>query len=344
MTERAGGPGLDATALAELDATIEHFNANHADTVLFVARYGARRDDITDAEWLGVDDHGADLSIRVAGGGAETLRMPFPSIASSADDVRAHVLGTLDQARTAAGESVALTSLEREFATNPTLPTFAAEVAEVSDLSPNLREIVVEGDFHGLTSHGHDQFVYVMVPRDASRPIPADHTMAAQKASMVADPDAAPLGAYYTVRRWDADRGRVTLWAVVHDHPDSVGRWVSRAAVGDRCALWGPREGFGRVSNESHHVLVADESGFAAVAVLLDELPPGANGRRRARDGRRRPPHRPPRRAGDHGLLAPPGIRTARIRDPAPRRGAIDRPRRPRRRGAPRASRRVRRM
>ncbi len=150
------------------------------------------------------------------------------------------------------------------------LTTFVTSVAEVRDLTPNLREIVLSGGLESFSSLGGDQFVYLMVPRPGGTEIPDGSTMAALQS---AEPDDAPLAAYYTVRAWDEVRHRITLWAVLHGHDGGVGGWAERCGVGDRVAFWGPREGFGATHGAQSYLFVADESGLAAVAALIDALP-----------------------------------------------------------------------
>ena len=169
------------------------------------------------------------------------------------------------------GDTVALTSIEEEFVSTATLPTLISYVAAVRDLTPNLREIVLEGGLEQFASAGSDQFVYLMVRRDGGPDVPDGHTMADQ---MAAGRDEVPwAGAYYTIRAWDPERHRITLWMVRHDHGDGAGSWVGRAEVGERVAFWGPRHGFGGAPDAHSMLLVADESGFAAVAVLIEEAP-----------------------------------------------------------------------
>lgn len=177
---------------AQLELTIEHFNANHADTVLFMAQFAADRPDADDAEILDVDTSGVDLRVAAAGV-AGMVRIGFDVPVSSVADVRRSVLATIEGARSAAGDTHPMTSLEREFVTNPRLPTMVSTVVEVRTLSPNLREVVLEGGFETFHSSGGDQFVYLMVPRLGGPAIADDHTMAAQQA---ADPDTAHHAAY----------------------------------------------------------------------------------------------------------------------------------------------------
>lgn len=257
---------------AEIDLTIEHFNANHADTVLFVARHLGGCIDADDAEIASVDSTGAEVDV-VVEGTPSRVTLGFEAPATTVADVRARMMATITRARAAAGPDVPSTSIERELATVPTLPTFVTSVDEVRDLTPNLREIVLAGGLEAFPSDGGDQFVYLMVPRMGGPEIPDGYTMADLR---VADPDDAPLAAYYTVRSWDPVGHRMTLWAVLHGHDEGVGGWAARCEVGDRVACWGPREGFGTGQDARSHLFVVDESGLAAAAALIDELPPTA--------------------------------------------------------------------
>lgn len=260
---------LDARTRAELTELLDHMDAGHADTVLFIARYAGDRPAASDASTSGVDATGLDLDV-VADGRPERVRLTFARPIGSSAEAYEQLLGLLSTARAVAGERVPLTSTEREMATLGSLPTFVSEVAEVRDLSPNLREIVLTGGLDGFASSGSDQFVYLMVRRPGGPEVPVGHTMAAQQS---ADSETAPLGAYYTVRSWDPERRRLVLWVVLHGHGSGVGGWATRCTVGERVALWGPRHGID--VQPRPHLFVVDESGLAAVAAILDELPPG---------------------------------------------------------------------
>jgi NADPH-dependent ferric siderophore reductase len=252
-----------------LEELIEHFNANHADTVLFLVRHAATRDDAGDAEVIRIDRLGIDFDI-VAGGAPDTARLEFPEPASTATEVHERVLRAVGEARAGVGDRVPLTSLEDELASTRSLPTFVSQVAQITDRSPNVREIVLEGGLDGFVSRSGDQFVYLMVRRDGCAEIPADHTLAAQ---LDADAETGPIAAYYTVRSWDASARRITLWMVRHGGQTGVGGWAGRCNIGERVALWGPRHGFQMRRDASSYLFVADESGLGAVAALLDELP-----------------------------------------------------------------------
>lgn len=146
--------------------------------------------------------------------------------------------------------------------------TVHGSVASVRRLAPRLLEVTL-GGFAGSPLEGGDEFVYVMVS-DAPGGISPGYGMDDHLERAADDP---VRGAYYTVRRSRPAEGEIDLWVVEHDHPGSVGAWMQQASPDDPIAVWGPRQGF-RVPPDARHVLlVADETGFAAVAAVLDALP-----------------------------------------------------------------------
>jgi NADPH-dependent ferric siderophore reductase len=148
------------------------------------------------------------------------------------------------------------------------LTTLHGHVQAVSRLSPNLLAVTL-GGFVGYPLEGGDEFVYVLVSHEPGGISPA-YDMDDYRNQADDDP---VRGAYYTVRASRPAVGEIDLWVVEHDHPGSVAAWMMQASPGDPLALWGPRRGF-RVPDDSRHLLlVADETGFAAVAALLDALP-----------------------------------------------------------------------
>ena len=187
-----------------LDETVEHFNANHADTVLLLARYAAGASEASDAEAIAVDTLGVDFEVRVgAGAGAprSVARARFPAPAVTLEEIQTAVFGLIAEARHGAGSAVPMTSLEREVAGRGTLPTFVTQVLAVADLTPNLREIVIGGpELARFPSVGGDQFFYVLVARPGDEPLADGYTMADWMAADDGDPPVrgvlhgAPLG------------------------------------------------------------------------------------------------------------------------------------------------------
>ena len=263
--------GLDNELRADLDETIDHLNANHADSVLLVARYAAGCVDADDAVLSGVDQGGVDFDV-LLGDRRVQVRWSFGEVVASAADVRAQLYRAVGTARSAAGDRMPITSIEQERREQALIPTFYTKVAAVSSLNDGLLEVELEGGLGEFATSGGDQFFYMMMPRAGADPIPDGYTMADYMAQ--AD-DERPMGAYYTVRRWDAERRRMTIWVVVHGHDAGAGGWFERCRVGDRLVIWGPRHSFSPPVEARQQLLVADETGLAAVVALLEETPTG---------------------------------------------------------------------
>lgn len=262
---------LDRDIREALEETIEHLNANHADSVLLVARYAAGCVEADGAELSGVDREGVDIDVRL-GDRRTPVRWIFGETAASVAEVRAQLYAAVSTARSAAGDRMPTTSIERESKQQTLIPTFTTTVAAISPVNDGLIEVELAGGLDDFTTLGGDQFFYMMMPRPGAAPIPDGYTMAHYMGQV---DEERPMGAYYTVRRWDADRRRITIWVVVHGHDSGVGRWFERCRTGDRVVIWGPRHSFSPPAEEREQLFVADETGFAAVVALLDETPTG---------------------------------------------------------------------
>src|SRR5690606_926564 len=87
--------------------------------------------------------------------------------------------------------------------------------------------------------------------------------------------DERPVGAYYTLRRWRPDVAELDVLMVLHGDTGPASAWAHRAKPGDPVALWGPRTAYGPPAGSDRYLLVADETGLPAVAVVLEELDDG---------------------------------------------------------------------
>lgn len=257
---------FDAIAQASIDATTEHLNSNHADTVLLLARY--LHPDAVVAEIGVVTRLAATLLVRSGSHTAHEVPLLFPAEVVESHEVQQHLLATLAAARSAAGTDEPLTSLEQEMQATASLRTVHGTIVSVRRLVPGLLEVTL-GGFTDYPLNGGDEFVYVMIS-PAPGGIAPTYGMDDYRHQADDDP---VRGAYYTVRRARPALGEVDLWVVEHDHPGSVAAWMMQASPGDPVALWGPRRGYQPPEDVQHMLLVADETGLAAVAALLDTLP-----------------------------------------------------------------------
>ncbi|MEM9514200.1 MAG: siderophore-interacting protein, partial [Actinomycetota bacterium] len=264
---------MTTTIYDELAYVFEHLNSNHDDTVVFIARHLADEPAaaMVDAQLHSASPDGITIACRRQDGSEYQLEHPFGSPPESLDEVRGQLFGLLGAARSAADESVGLTSLEREIAGTDKLSTFVTSVVAVQDLTPNLRQITFGGGLDNYASIGGDQFLYVLLP-PAGRSeltVDTDFSWAANEETPEAD---RPQGAYYTVRQWRPAAGEIDMWFVLHGDAGPASAWAERAAIGAPAGLWGPRSTFAPPPGTDHYLLVVDDTGLGAAAAVLDQL------------------------------------------------------------------------
>ncbi len=253
---------FDMETLEQVDVLLEHLNHTHADTVVFVAQH--LDPSVLDADLVAADARGAVFAVRREAGSGN-VRLGFPGLAGGASDVRRHLLSAVAEARADAPASRPLTSLESELETTAALRTVHGTIRDVRRLTPSMFEVTVAG-LHDWPPGRGDEFVYVMVSPEPGGISPS-YTMADFRNQTAGDP---VHGAYYTVRRSRPHVGEIDLWVVEHDHPGSVAEWMRDARPGTPIALWGPRRGFELPKTVDDALLIADESGLAAIAALIE--------------------------------------------------------------------------
>lgn len=264
-----GKPSLSIEDQTELEETLEHFNAHYSDTVLLLARYGAGQVDATDANAVSVDSHGLNLECE-GPTGTEKVKLIFDRPAASAADVQMALYSKLLESRTAAGDQVPETAMEREMRISPTLPTFVTSVLSVKDLSPNIREITLEGGLEDFEPLGGDSFIYLILPTTGmSGHFPDGFSMNDYQAT---PPDEQVGGAYYSIRAWNPADQTIAVWIVLHGSEGGVGGWVKTCKPGDEVAIWGPRSALFIDSPSGSYLFLTDESGLAAVASLIEQV------------------------------------------------------------------------
>lgn len=153
------------------------------------------------------------------------------------------------------------------------IPTFLTSVHAVEELHPHLRRITFKGgDLDGFWWPSPDAFVYVLLPPPGRTELTIDQTFSW---TTVWDmpPEDQPVGAYYTVRDWRPEVAELDALFVLHGDEGPASAWAGRAAPGDPVALWGPRKVYDPPEGTDRLLLVADETGLPAVAVILEQAP-----------------------------------------------------------------------
>lgn len=144
-------------------------------------------------------------------------------------------------------------------------------VAEVIELTPNMRRIVLEGpQLEGFRSEGFDDHVKVFPPiHGEAQTLPE---VDAEGSPLWGD--RIPVCRDYTPRAYEADSGRLALdFATGHGGP--VTEWAIAAKVGDTLGLGGPRGSFLVPTDHPCQLLIGDETGLPAILNRLERLEPG---------------------------------------------------------------------
>lgn len=154
---------------------------------------------------------------------------------------------------------------------------YRAEVISAEDLSPTLRRIVLGGDgLAGYLSTGvGDEYIRLIFPADgAAEPVlPTVTGDALDYGSIDLD-----LLRTYTVRDFDAERGRLTVDFVVHGHGVAT-TWARAARPGQPVGLNSPTGMYAPPDGVEWQILAADLAGLPALARLLQQTPDGVQTR-----------------------------------------------------------------
>jgi NADPH-dependent ferric siderophore reductase len=124
-------------------------------------------------------------------------------------------------------------------------------VQRIADLSPSLRAITFGSpSLDGFTSMSFDDHVKFIISDAAGREHRRD----------------------YTPHHFDASRGELTLWFVLHA-TGAASDWARRAQVGDAAVVGGPRGSMIIPDTLDWYLLAGDTTALPAMARRLNELP-----------------------------------------------------------------------
>jgi NADPH-dependent ferric siderophore reductase len=165
---------------------------------------------------------------------------------------------------------------------------FRAPVNAITDVTPSFRRFTLRSDeLAGYGDPGFDQRIKVVVPT-ASAGLDAMPTGVDWYPRWRAmDPDRRPAFRTYTTRRVRRDRCEVDIDMVVHEPLGPASRWILDARVGDEILIFAPTSqvtapnpgiDFVPPARTGHILLAGDETAAPALAVILEQLPPGARG------------------------------------------------------------------
>ena len=147
-------------------------------------------------------------------------------------------------------------------------------LSRMVDLTPTMRRLTFSGEaMEGFVSLGFDDHVKMFFPAPGESE-PRLPIVGPDGLEMPKEPPR-PIARDYTVRSYDLSRGELDIDFVLHDH-GPASDWARRVRIGDPGWIAGPRGSFILPSDFDAYLLMADESGFPAVARRLEELPAGA--------------------------------------------------------------------
>lgn len=130
-----------------------------------------------------------------------------------------------------------------------------AHVAEIIDLTPHLRRIIVTGDdLNGFPADQDGAYVKVILPESETK-LPNLDLHGEQR----------PLMRSYTIREFDPQTNRLVLDFVVHRHQGPATDWAATAQPGDAVGIAGPGPMKLTNFNAPAYLLVGDLTSVNAV-------------------------------------------------------------------------------
>ncbi|GAA2724856.1 siderophore-interacting protein [Actinocorallia aurantiaca] len=148
-------------------------------------------------------------------------------------------------------------------------------VVRTERLTPSMYRIVLGGPGLKEFSAGEwtDHYIKLFFPRPGvSYPEPFDM----QRIREEFPREQWPVSRTYTVRRWDADAGELTVDFVVHGTEGVAGPWAAAARPGDVIDFAGPGGAYAPAPDADWHLLAGDEAALPAIAAALEGMPDGA--------------------------------------------------------------------
>jgi NADPH-dependent ferric siderophore reductase len=158
------------------------------------------------------------------------------------------------------------------------IPTHVTEVVRTAPVNGSFVRVTFAGGLDRFRPLGPDDFVYVLLPPPGRAELPIDESFRWSEYYAMAEQDR-PVGAYYTVRRFDPEAGELDCDVLRHEPAGHVSRWAPTVNPGAPAALWGPRTGWHPPPDTTDYLLIADETGIPAVCAIIEQRAPGTAAR-----------------------------------------------------------------
>lgn len=144
-------------------------------------------------------------------------------------------------------------------------------VASVTDITPRMRRIRLDGDMSGFVSLGHsDHIKAFFFPEGAPPALP---TIGPKGADF--GPGPRPEMRDYTPRYWNVDAGWIEIDFVLHGEGPAAS-WAAAARPGSTLVIGGPRGSRVVPAAFDWYLLAGDETALPAIGRRIEELPAGA--------------------------------------------------------------------
>ncbi|MBJ3786320.1 siderophore-interacting protein [Devosia sediminis] len=145
------------------------------------------------------------------------------------------------------------------------------KVTAITDITPLMRRMRLEGDMSGFASLGHADHIKAFFFAEGVTPeLPPIGPNGAEF-----KPGTRPEMRDYTPRYWSVDEGWIDLDFVLHgDGPASS--WAASARVGSTLVIGGPRGSQVVPVAFDWYLLAGDETALPAIGRRIEELPQGA--------------------------------------------------------------------
>ena len=266
---------MAATLAAQQPMLLDTLNGLYDDATLLVGRILCDRRSATQVTARAFDLDGLSL-VLVDEDGEHDGHVPLPAPLGHVDEIFLLFFALVIEARKQSGEE-GTTSVEQVIATASGYRTFFTTVAAVEDVNAHLRKVTFQGGdlANGFAPVGPDTFLYLLLPPPGRTELSIGADFSWEGVREMA-PEDQPVGAYYTLREWRPDAVELDILMVLHGDTGPASAWAGRAQVGDPVALWGPRTSWSPPAGTDSYLLVADETGLPAVAVILETLGPDA--------------------------------------------------------------------
>jgi NADPH-dependent ferric siderophore reductase len=153
-------------------------------------------------------------------------------------------------------------------------PARRAVVLETRPVTPGMMRVVLGGDALADFAAGEftDHYVKLQLPAPGAG-YGSDFDL--EEVQATRPREQWPKTRTYTVRDWDAERGRLTIDFVVHGDEGVAGPWALAARPGDVLQLRGPGGAFAPDPAAAYHLFVGDASAIPAIAASLARVPAG---------------------------------------------------------------------